>query len=90
MQMAIKTNRACRIKQANKRKEGMEMRGLRKVELAPYQQKQMEQVYLREIRKCNEAIKNATKESTKEYIRTVKRKPLIENLRNVRNGYVFE
>lgn len=67
-----------------------EMRRLRKVELAPYQQKQMEQVYLREIRKCNEAIRNATKESTKEYIRTVKRKPLIENLRNVRNGYVFE
>lgn len=66
---------------------------MRKIELAPYQIQNMETVLLNKIRECNAGIKLCNAEGNErgaEYIRTVKRKPLIHNLHDVRNGYVWE
>lgn len=66
---------------------------MRKIELAPYQIAQMESVLLVKIRECNAGIKLCNAEGNErgaEYIRSVKRKPLIYKLRDVRNGYVWE
>lgn len=66
---------------------------MRKIELAPYQQKQLEDVLLRNIRECNKGMKLCLEEGNQrgyDYIKEVKRKPLIKKLYDVRNGYVFE
>ena len=66
---------------------------MRKIELAPYQQKQMEAVLKRGIRECNEGMKLCKAEGNEsgiEYIREVKRKPLIKKLMNVQRGFIME
>lgn len=66
---------------------------MRKIELSPIDQKQMETVLLRSIRECNAGIRRCNAEgNTKgaEYIREVKRRPLIKKLADVRQGFIFE
>ena len=66
---------------------------MRKIELAPFQQQQLEQTLLRGIRECNKSIKLCNAEKNikgAEYIREVKRKPLIKKLHDVRNGFIYE
>ena len=69
------------------------MKDMRKIELAPYQQKQLEFTLKQGIRECNEGIKRCNADGNvrgAEYIREVKRKPLIHKLRDVLNGYIWE
>lgn len=66
---------------------------MRKIELAPYQQKQLEETLKNSIRECNKGIKLCNDEGDikgADYIREVKRKPLIKKLADVRNGYIWE
>lgn len=66
---------------------------MRKIELSPLDQKQLEEQLKRSIKKCNESIKKCVVEGDKkseEYIREVKRKPLIKKLYDVRQGYIWE
>ena len=66
---------------------------MRKIELAPYQQKQMEAVLKRSIKECNDGMKLCKIEGNEkgfEYIREVKRKPLIRKLADVQRGFVWE
>lgn len=66
---------------------------MRKIELAPYQQQQLEQTLLRGIQECNNGIKLCIAEGNirgAEYIREVKRKPLIKKLQDVRSGAIYE
>lgn len=66
---------------------------MRKIELAPYQQKQLEATLLQSIRECNAGMKLCNEEGNRrgyDYIKEVKRKPLIKKLYAVRNGYIFE
>lgn len=66
---------------------------MRKIELAPYQQKQLEVTLLKSIRECNAGMKLCNEEGNQrgyDYIKEVKRKPLIKKLYDVRNGYIFE
>lgn len=64
-----------------------------RIELAPYQQRQLEQTLLRAIRECNDGIKRCNAEGNvrgAQYIREVKRSPLIKKLRDVRAGVIWE
>lgn len=66
---------------------------MRKIELAPFQQKQLEDTLLRSIKECNAGMKRCNAEGNKrgyDYIKEVKRKPLIKKLFDVRKGYIFE
>lgn len=66
---------------------------MRKIELTPYQKQQLEAQLKRSIKECNASIRrcNATgNKKSADYIREVKRKPLIYKLADVRRGYVFE
>lgn len=66
---------------------------MRRIDLVPFQQQQLEQTLLRSIRQCNEGIKRCNSEGNTrgaEYIREVKRKPLIKKLSDVRQGFIFE
>lgn len=66
---------------------------MRKIELSPLDQRQLEIVLKNSIKECNDGIKRANAEENKrgaDYIREVKRKPLIKKLADVRRGYIFE
>lgn len=66
---------------------------MRRIELAPYQQRQLEQTLLHAIRECNDGIKLCNADGNirgAEYIREVKRRPLIKKLQDVRNGVIWE
>lgn len=69
------------------------MNEMRRIELAPYQQQQLEQTLLRGIRECNDGIKLCNADGDirgAEYIREVKRRPLVRKLQDVRNGFIWE
>ena len=66
---------------------------MRKIELSPLDQKLLEEQLKRSIKKCNDGIRLCVAEGDKkseEYIREVKRKPLIKKLYDVRQGYIWE
>ena len=66
---------------------------MRKIELSPLDQKQLETVLRRSIKECNTGIKRCKAEGNikgADYIREVKRKPLIKKLADVQKGYIWE
>ena len=66
---------------------------MRKVELTPLEQLHLENTLKRGIKECNEGIKLCNAEgnvSGADYIRNVKRSPLVTKLYYVRQGYIYE
>lgn len=66
---------------------------MKMIYLAPHDQKQLEEVLLRGIKECNNGIKRCNAEGNirgAEYIREVKRRPLIKKLQDVRKGIIWE
>lgn len=66
---------------------------MKKIYLAPFQQSQLEETLLRGIKECNNGIKRCNAEGNirgAEYIREVKRRPLIKKLQDVRKGIIWE
>lgn len=66
---------------------------MRKIELTALDQKQLESVLKRSIKECNTGIKRCKADGNNkgaEYIREVKRKPLIKKLADVQKGYIWE
>lgn len=66
---------------------------MRKLELSPLDQRALELQLKRSIKTCNEAIRRCNAEGdhkSADYIREVKRKPLIKRLADVRAGYIWE
>ena len=66
---------------------------MRKIELSPLDQAQLENTLKRGIAECNAGIRLCNAEgniSGAAYIREVKRKPLIKKLCDVRQGYIWE
>lgn len=66
---------------------------MRRIELTALDQKQLEAVLKRSIRECNAGIKRCKAEGNNkgaDYIRDVKRKPLIKKLMDVQKGYIWE
>ena len=66
---------------------------MRKIELAEFQKQQLEAVLKKGIKDCNGAIRRCNAAGDKksaDYIREVKRRPLIKKLADVRHGYIWE
>nr|DAE65606.1 MAG TPA: hypothetical protein [Caudoviricetes sp.] len=66
---------------------------VKRIDLAPFQQLQLEKTLLRGIKECNNGIKRCNAEGNirgAEYIREVKRRPLIKKLQDVRKGIIWE
>lgn len=66
---------------------------MRKIELSPLDQKQLETVLKRSIKECNAGIRRCKVDGNNkgaEYIREVKRKPLIKKLMDVQKGFIWE
>lgn len=66
---------------------------MKRIYLAPFQQLQLEETILRGIKECNNGIKRCNAEGNirgAEYIREVKRRPLIKKLQDVRKGIIWE
>lgn len=66
---------------------------MKRIDLAPYEQLQLEETLLRGIKECNNGIKRCNAEGNirgAEYIREVKRRPLIKKLQDVRKGIIWE
>lgn len=66
---------------------------MKRIDLAPHDKLQLEAVLLREIKECNNGIKICKAEGNirgAEYIREVKRRPLIKKLQDVRKGIIWE
>ena len=66
---------------------------MRKIELAAFQQQQLEAVLKKGIKDCNDAIRRCNAAGDKksaDYIREVKLQPKLEKLADVQHGYIWE